>query len=399
MTRTTRSLAAVTLALGALVAACSDGGTTGTSGGGGAGGGSTMETPITWTALPTEGAPTARYLHTAVWTGKAMIVWGGRGAGMPQVVGSGGVYDPASKSWKPTSTVGAPSPRYLHTAVWTGSKMLIWGGYGDSALAADGAAYDPASDTWTPIASANQPPPRTTHSALWTGSAMLIWGGLAGSSPVGSGGVYDPASDTWTPMPTQGAPSPRFSLAAAWTGTQMIAWGGSNFTDWQANGNVFDPGAASWVGTTSSKGAPSPREGATGVWTGSDFLVWGGWTGGPYENTGALLSGAGAGQEGAWTTTSVSGAPSPRFDHVGLWTGKALLVWGGCGGDSCASISGDGGRFYPSKEGGSWTSIAAQDALSPRRGATGVTTGSSILIWGGLDAAKKPLATGATSAL
>ncbi len=84
MMRTTRSLAAAaTLALGALGAACSDGGTTGTDGGG-AGGGSTMETPISWTALPTAGAPTARYLHTAVWTGRAMIVWGGRGARMPQ---------------------------------------------------------------------------------------------------------------------------------------------------------------------------------------------------------------------------------------------------------------------------------------------------------------------------
>ncbi len=147
-------------------------------------------------------------------------------------------------------------------------------------------------------------------------------------------------------MPTQGAPSPRFSIAAAWNGAQMITWGDSNFTDWQANRNVFDAGTASWVGATATSGAPSPREGATGVWTGSEFLVWGGWTGGPYENTGALLAGAGAGQEGAWTATSISGAPSPRFDHVGVWTGKALLIWGGCGGDGCASLAGDGGRFY-----------------------------------------------------
>lgn len=401
MIQRTRSLATVALLLGSLLAACSDSGTTtGTTGaGGGTGGGSGMEAPITWAALPTEGAPAGRYLHTAVWTGKAMIVWGGRVAGMPQVVASGGLYDPQARTWKPTSTIGAPSPRYLHSAVWTGSKMLIWGGYGDAALAPDGAAYDPESDTWTPIASANQPPSRTAHSALWTGSSMVIWGGLAGMTPLGSGGVYDPASDTWTTIPTTGAPSPRFSHVAAWTGAKMIAWGGSNFTDWQANGAVFDPGAASWIGATSPKDAPSAREGATGVWTGSELLVWGGWTGGPYENTGALLSGAEAGQGGVWTTTSITGAPEPRYDHVGVWTGKALLIWGGCGGDSCASLFGDGGRFHPSKEGGSWSSIAAQDALSPRRGATGVATGSSIVIWGGLDAAKKPLATGAESAL
>src|SRR5205823_11624069 len=34
-------------------------------------------TPDTWTATSTTNAPTARDLHTAVWTGTAMIVWGG----------------------------------------------------------------------------------------------------------------------------------------------------------------------------------------------------------------------------------------------------------------------------------------------------------------------------------
>ena len=30
-----------------------------------------------WTALQTNGAPPARYLHTAVWTGREMIIFGG----------------------------------------------------------------------------------------------------------------------------------------------------------------------------------------------------------------------------------------------------------------------------------------------------------------------------------
>jgi hypothetical protein len=228
---------------------------------------------------------------------------------------------------------------------------------------------------------------------------MLIWGGLATSTPLGSGGAYDPASDTWKAIPTAGAPPPRFSHAAAWTGTQMIVWGGSNFTDWQNNGRVFDPSTASWTGMTSVPGAPTAREGATGVWTGSDFLVWGGWTGGPYENTGGLLSGVGAGNEGAWTTTSITGAPAPRGDHVAVWTGKELVVWGGCGGDGCATLYGDGGRFVPGNDGGSWTATATQSALGARRGATGIHTGSSIVIWGGIVDSKQPLASGAESPL
>lgn len=31
--------------------------------------------------------------------------------------------------WQTTSTANAPSARRYHTAVWTGQKMLVWGGY------------------------------------------------------------------------------------------------------------------------------------------------------------------------------------------------------------------------------------------------------------------------------
>jgi len=38
------------------------------------------------------------------------------------------VYDPVMGSWTPTAVEGAPAGRYSHTAVYTGSEMLIWGG-------------------------------------------------------------------------------------------------------------------------------------------------------------------------------------------------------------------------------------------------------------------------------
>jgi hypothetical protein len=31
-------------------------------------------------------------------------------------------------TWVPTSTDGAPSARGNHTAVWTGKEMIVWGG-------------------------------------------------------------------------------------------------------------------------------------------------------------------------------------------------------------------------------------------------------------------------------
>ncbi len=40
----------------------------------------------------------------------------------------GGVYTPAANSWTPTTALSAPEGRYYHTAVWTGSEMIVWGG-------------------------------------------------------------------------------------------------------------------------------------------------------------------------------------------------------------------------------------------------------------------------------
>src|SRR5206468_13109812 len=35
-------------------------------------------------------------------------------------------------TWTATSTTNAPAARFGHTAVWTGSEMIIWGGQDDS---------------------------------------------------------------------------------------------------------------------------------------------------------------------------------------------------------------------------------------------------------------------------
>ena len=82
----------------------------------------------TWAATSTAGAPAAREYHTAVWTGSEMIVWGGWGAGPGPVLNTGGRYNPSTDSWAATSTTNAPHARTDHTAVWTGTEMIIWGG-------------------------------------------------------------------------------------------------------------------------------------------------------------------------------------------------------------------------------------------------------------------------------
>src|SRR5439155_9235995 len=87
-------------------------------------------TDDTWTPTSLTNAPTARSVHTAVWTGSEMIVWGGGNASSD--FNTGGRYNPTTDSWTATSTINAPAARDSHTAVWTGSEMIVWGGYNGS---------------------------------------------------------------------------------------------------------------------------------------------------------------------------------------------------------------------------------------------------------------------------
>src|SRR4051794_17300911 len=71
----------------------------------------------TWTPTSTTNAPAARVQHTAVWTGSEMIIWGGFN---PAPLNTGGRYNPSTDSWTATSTINAPAGREYHRAVWTG---------------------------------------------------------------------------------------------------------------------------------------------------------------------------------------------------------------------------------------------------------------------------------------
>src|SRR5438552_668786 len=51
-------------------------------------------------------------------------------------------------TWTPTSLTDAPAGRYEHTAVWTGSEMIVWGGSNGGGFNTGG-SYSPSTDTWT----------------------------------------------------------------------------------------------------------------------------------------------------------------------------------------------------------------------------------------------------------
>ena len=109
-----------------------------------------------------------------------MIVWGG--ASESPIFNDGGKYNPSTNSWVATTITGAPDGRANHTAVWTGSEMIVWGGITISAaLLNTGGRYNPSTDNWVATTTTGAPDARHHHTAVWTGSEMIVWGGQCGS--------------------------------------------------------------------------------------------------------------------------------------------------------------------------------------------------------------------------
>src|SRR5438132_4632562 len=119
-------------------------------------------------------------------------------------------------TWTATSTTSAPAGRYLHTAVWTGTEMIVWGGFNGSSFLNTGGRYNPGTDSWTATSTTSAPAGRDQQTAVWTGSEMIVWGGTDGSSFFNNGGRYYAATPTSTPTTTATATAtPQLKTARA----------------------------------------------------------------------------------------------------------------------------------------------------------------------------------------
>jgi len=305
-----------------------------------------------------------RQNHGAVWTGSKMLVWGGTSvcAGCPATayLTNGAIYDPKLNSWMKMSGTGVPAGSETHVAVWTGHEMLVWGQHRGNS----GASYDPASDRWKTISTNGAPFPRRLTAAVWTGSEMLLWGGggIGGEGFFNDGGLYNPDSDTWRRMTTNGAPAPRDGHKVVWTGTQMIVWGGFGFTGPLNDGGLYDPIANAWS-PMATNGSPPAADVSTAIWTGKEMIF----AGGRYDP-----------KSNSWLP--IADAAVGGSSDTAVWTGNESIVWGG---DRRTGLLDAGARYNPADN--IWTPLTTNGAPAGRYGHSAVWTGHQMVIFGGTD--------------
>jgi hypothetical protein len=384
-------------------------------------------TPATdqWTIVAGTGAiPEGRRLHSAIWTGSRMLVWGGEkvawksqgwgGDYIREDLNTGASFDPNTGAWTAISTNAAPSKRRGHATVWTGSRMVVQGGARDNrsstiggfgsddvALSStnvfnNGASYNPANDTWSPIRSDSSAPRQAFAQAVWTGSEMFTFGGVDVNYvtsydpnygnltqwlwvPERTGRSYHLTNDfwTWRGIPDGSGPNinGRRYGTLAWTGSEVIACGGEglNETNYfpyaRADGQAYNMSSGTW------RTLPAAPLGggvdSQSTWMGNQLFV---------SDPAGSARAAYSPSSNSWSVLPNYFGPTPlkQNDPSAIWTGKEMIIWGGL---VNGVVSNRGRRYNPTTA--LWTEISTTNAPSARMRHSAVWTGSRMIVWGG----------------
>jgi hypothetical protein len=219
-----------------------------------------------WTKLPLP--PERRDGAALIWTGSRVLAWGGCNPDVehdcaPTTDGFG--FDPIAHSW----SILPPAPRsgaYSH-GVWTGDEALFVDRDG-------GVAYDPASAAWRTISA---PPPPRRHAAVhvWTGAELIVWGGgRAPRAKPRQGVAYDPATRSWRRIAD--APIGLNLASGMWTGEEVLVFGSlldrrNRAATKFSVGAAYNPAIDEWRRLPRSRLSP---QATSAVWIGGRMVAW-----------------------------------------------------------------------------------------------------------------------------
>ena len=167
----------------------------------------------------------------ALWTGSEVLVWGGyRGSGIPLALQTGAAYDPATGSWRSIADNAWAHPGAL--ATWAGDRMVVLAKNG-------GAEYTPATDTWRDLPLLPDGVDGSFRGVVWTGDDVL---GLVRGSQSVSVARLDRGTQTWSVGKVEALlpPSSTATDSVAWTGDELIYWSGGT------EGAAYRPATGRW---------------------------------------------------------------------------------------------------------------------------------------------------------
>jgi hypothetical protein len=369
----------------------------------------------TWSEVNLNGAPTARRYHSewesfnSIWTGKEMLVIGGRGTGGTPVSTSAR-YNPFTNSWTDidTSSLGASQIYDVH-GLWTGQyAFLCWmtnaslpcnyldiekniflpaGNYSSFHSAIKSGLYiknnkigmlnyknyikhniytipnAAAGNSWSATSSAGALSARSHSHGVWAERKFIVYGGRDVTGSLNTGALYDPFSNSWTAMPNGPRVDSQNSVA------NMIF---KKFYVYRSNAEsgIFDIISGSWSALPAS---PMTGDGVgSSYWTGDKWVILS-----EQQNAGAIYSP----RTSTWSSMNMTNAPSnvsSEFKGGFVWTGTQALYFGGRrNGTASAELN-----SY-SHSTNTWT--LKSSGLSARERFAYTWSGTNLLVWGGHD--------------
>lgn len=186
-----------------------------------------------------------------------VLVVGGRDSSTFQGTATAELYNPTTRSWQPTGSLGLP--RLNHTAtLLPDGRVLVAGGtstnfvvpyFGTEPTAE---LYDPAAGTWSPTGNMNVA--RRSHTAsLLANGTVLVAGGTYNQQ--GAAELFDPLTGGWSLTGSMTTNRQAHTATVLTNGLVLVAGGdvtsGTFTTGPSATAELYDPATGDWSATGS----------------------------------------------------------------------------------------------------------------------------------------------------
>ncbi len=311
----------------------------------------------TWRTLPPSPlGPRGR--PVTVWTGTEVLVWGGyRGdPSAPLAFQSGAAYDLASNSWHAIADNSWAHPGGM--GAWVGDRMIV--------AAKNGAAeYDPAVDRWRDLPGL---PDGASGFIGVTSSGptlhALVHGAEPGTVAVAS---YGPADVGWTigrSEPVPWALGPTDAISTVWADHELVAWDGVRA------GWGYDPATDTWRQLPDLVVANTEPVASSLAWVDNELVAVLTYDDGSTAGTGLRAARLTGDQWQSFADGNGVAMQQPAPVDVG---GNLVVL----------DRSGQGAPVRADPSTGRWSTVAAYP-LVPGADSTAVSTGAGLFVWGGL---------------